>query len=291
MNNSNFLLADSLGTTNPLHTDVLHHCEQNLKSNGWVLLRGFDNNINIFSELVAHFCSKLTFDPAREYTDKSTQKVDAGTAAIGLHIENGNTPFPPDLVGFYSKKSASNGSQTTICDGSAVFQALSDEMKQKFSQTLTVSRTLPEQLWKSYAANEHPAINCINEVDASHIDEILAIVPNHRGRLNEDGSLYYQLDISPLIASQLSNQTAFANAILGPSFNYEPPHYQFADGSEISADLKQELEDLAEEFTLEIPWQDGDMALIDNKRVMHGRREITDQANRELYIGMGLLAA
>lgn len=291
MNDTNFLYADTSGTTNVMSPDVLRNCEQTLKYDGWVLLRGFDNNINIFSGLVTHFCSKLTFDPAREYSDKSTQKVDAGTAAIGLHIENGNTPFPPDLVGFYSKKSANNGSQTTVCDGSAVFQALSDELKQKFSQTLTVSRTLPEQLWKSYVVNEHPAINNIDEVDASHIDEILAIVPNHRGRINEDGSLYYQLDILPLISSKLSNQTAFANAILGPSFNYEPPHYQFADGSQISDVLKLELENLAEEFTLEIPWQNGDIALIDNKRIMHGRRAITDQANRELYIGMGLLAA
>ena len=291
VNNTNFLHADTFGTTNTMDSDVLRTCENTLKRDGWVLLRGFDHNITIFSELVAHYCSKLTFDPARQYCDKSTQKVDAGTGAIGLHIENGNTPFPPDLVGFYSKKSANFGSQTTICDGSAVFQALSDELKLKFSQTLTVSRTLPEQLWKSYAVNEHPAINNIDEVDASHIDEILAVLPNHRGRLNEDGSLYYQLDISPVIASQLSNQIAFANAILGPSLNYEAPHYKFADGSDISAGLKQELESIAEEFTLEISWRDGDMTLIDNKRVMHGRRAISDQANRELYIGMGLLAA
>ena len=291
MNSNEFLQAGKLGTDNVMDSKILEQCQLKLEINGWVLLRGFDSNLNVFSNLVSHFCGRLTFDPAREYVDKSTQKVDAGTDAIGLHIENGNTPFPPDIVGFYSKKSASCGSQTTLCDGAAVFKALSDELKQTFSQTVTVSRTLPEKLWKRYAANEHPALNHADEVKSSHLDQILALVPNHRGRLTEDGSLHYELDICPLIRSQLSNKPSFANAILGPSFNYEPPVYTFADGTRINRKLKDELANLAEEFTVEIPWQDGDMALIDNKRVMHGRRAITDHENRELYIGMGLIAA
>ena len=62
-------------------------------------------------------CKTITFDPARENTDKNTQKVDAGLGPIGLHIENGNTPICPDIVAFYSTKAAFEGSQTTICDG------------------------------------------------------------------------------------------------------------------------------------------------------------------------------
>ena len=291
MNNNQFVYADDLGTENVLDNQVIDLCRSHLKSDGWILLRGFDSDLSVFSQLLSYFCAKLTFDPAREFVDESTQKVDAGTEPIGLHIENGNTPFPPDILGFYSKKSASSGSQTTICDGATIYEALSDELKQKFSQSVTVSRTLPERLWKSYAVNEHPLLNHADQVDETHLDQIMAIVPNHRGQLNNDGSLYYELDIYPLIQSQLSSKPAFANAILGPSFNYEPPVYTFVDGSRIDQDLKDEMARLAEQFTLEIPWQDGDMVLIDNKRVMHGRRAISDYANRELYIGMGLLAA
>lgn len=291
MDNNQFLYADEMGTKNALDSRALELCLNNLKTDGWVLLRGFDSDLSVFSNLVSHFCVKLTFDPAREYVDQSTQKVDAGTGPIGLHIENGNTPFPPDIIGFYSKKSASSGSQTTICDGATIYEALSDDQKRMLSQTVTVSRTLPERLWKSYAVNEHPLLNHADEVDETHLDQILAIIPNQRGYLNDDGSLYYELDIYPLIQSQFSSKPAFANAILGPSFNYEPPVYTFADGSRINRQQKDELARLAEQYTLEIPWQDGDMVLLDNKRVMHGRRAITDYANRELYIGMGLLAA
>ena len=93
----------------------------NLTQNGWILLRGFDAPMKSFSKLMDSLCSRLTFDPAREYSSNATQKVNAGTDAVGLHTENGNTPFPPDVVAFYSKKSASHGSQTTICDGHQVF--------------------------------------------------------------------------------------------------------------------------------------------------------------------------
>jgi len=38
-----------------------------------------------------------------------------------------------------------------------------------------------------------------------------------------------------------------------------------------------------------VTWQDGDVLVIDNKRIMHGRREILVPLNeRKLYIAMGL---
>ena len=86
----------------------------------------------------------------------------------------------------------------------------------------------------------------------------------------------------------MSNGKAFANAILGPSHNYEPPVYRLDDGSVVSADEIKELRDIAETCTVEINWQDGDVAVIDNTRVMHGRRAIKDQ-DRTLFIGMGRL--
>ena len=49
-----------------------------------------------------------------------------------------------------------------------------------------------------------------------------------------------------------------------------------------------EVRALAETCTHEINWQDGDIAVLDNTRVMHGRRAIAD-VNRNLFIGMGMI--
>jgi len=271
--------------------DVLSNAKQIMHDSGWVLLRNFDLNLSHFSQLMNKLCSKLTFDPAREYSNKSTQKVNAGTAAVGLHIENGNTPIPPDLIAFYSKKSALKGSQTTVCDGASVYQHMNDKLKSLFQQPISVSRTLPSALWRKYVADQHPEITDINQVEQRHLQDLNALAPNQKAVLNDDDdSLSYHLSINAFITGAFSNRLAFANAILGPSFNYQAPKVMLANGAEISDELKQELTVLAEQFTQEINWQDGDVVLIDNKRVMHGRRAIEgDLSARQLFIGMGCL--
>lgn len=268
----------------------LANAKQQIKTSGWVLLRGFDFNLTRFSELLNELCATLTFDPAREYGNSATQKVDAGTDAVGLHIENGNTPLPPDLVAFFSQKSALTGSQTTVCDGAELYQHLSTELKALFAEPIVVSRTLPSKLWRKYVVDQHPGVDRIEQVTEQHLADLNALATGQRAELHNDDSLTYHLTINPCIKGAFSDQLAFANAILGPSFNYQPPTMTLANGEQISESLKQELTELAERFTHEIQWQDGDLVLIDNKRVMHGRREIIgDLADRQLYIGMGCL--
>ncbi len=283
----NVIRAAEAGARN-INDSVLGQVKENLQTDGWALLRGFDVDMAAFSDLTARLCRTITFDPAREYSERNTQKVDAGLGPIGLHIENGNTPVCPDIVAFYSAKAAFEGSQTTICDGRRVFEAFDDERKTRWSQSMTVRRTLPEELWKRYLANEHPAISRPEEVTEEHILQFKAAIPGQDFELNDDGSLVYHLTLSPVRPSRLSGGLGFANAVLGPSHNYEPPVYTLEDGSSVTADEVEDLRDIAESCTVEINWQDGDIAVIDNTRVMHGRRAIKD-ADRQLYIGMGRL--
>ena len=91
-----------------------------LIENGWVLLRNENYDVRSFSQLMTSLCQKLTYDPARENITQQSQKVDAGTQAVGLHIENGTTPLPPDIIAFFFSFIASHGSQTTAGDGHGV---------------------------------------------------------------------------------------------------------------------------------------------------------------------------
>ena len=266
--------------------DEIATVEDHLNQSGWALLRGYGADMAAFSALTAALCKTITFDPAREYSERNTQKVDAGLGPIGLHIENGNTPVCPDIVAFYSASAAFEGSQTTICDGRDILARMDGKQQERWDQPMTVSRKLPEQLWKRYLANEHPAISKPEEVTQEHILQFKAAIPNQDFDLHEDGSLTYHITLAPLRASALSGGKGFANAVLGPSHNYEPPVYRFADGSVVTREEIEDLRDLAESCTTEINWQDGDIAVLDNTRIMHGRRAIKD-ADRQLYIGMG----
>ncbi len=264
---------------------VLRHY---LERDGWALLRGFDVDMARFSALVADLCPHITFDPARDYSETNTQKVDAGLGPIGLHIENGNTPKCPDLVAFYARRAAFEGSQTTICDGVAVLADFDDKLRARWAQKLRVERRLPEDLWKRYLVNEHPALSDPGQIAARHIQEFKAAIPDQDYILHEDGSLTYILSLDPLRRSRFCGKRGFANALLGPSTNYEAPRYSLADGSPVATAEIEALRDICEAHTHEINWQDGDIAVLDNSRVMHGRRAIIDP-ERELFIGMGSL--
>jgi hypothetical protein len=166
-----------------------------------------------------------------------------------------------------------------------------EQLQQKWQQGVTVSRQLPAHLWRKYVAAQHPNVNSESEVNEKHLADFIAVNPNQRGSINSDGSLDYELDIQPCLVDERAGQLseiAFANAILGPSFNYEKPTYTFVDGERISDLIIKQTADLAEKYTHEINWQNGDVVLIDNKRVMHGRRAIHGElARRQLFIAMG----
>ncbi|MCQ0972005.1 TauD/TfdA family dioxygenase [Paracoccus sp. TK19116] len=274
------------GLTDP---GLLATIRDHLARDGWTLLRGFDPDMQSFSGVVTTLCRRVTFDPARSNTTETTQMVDAGLGPIGLHIENGNTPRCPDIVTFFAQTAAFEGSQTTICDGRAVWERFDDKLKARWSQPMTVERVLPETLWKRYLVNEHPALTDPSQVTMEHVLQFKASVPGQDFTLHDDGSLTYRLTLDPVRGSVLGGDApGFANAVLGPSHNYQPPRYAMADGSDVTEDEIEEIRALAEEVTHEINWQDGDIAILDNTRVMHGRRAIAD-ANRNLFIGMGMI--
>ncbi len=270
-----------------LSNEDIEQIKQTLAADGWILLRGRETDSNTFSHMMQQLCGRLTFDPARQYITEATQKVDAGTGPVGLHIENGNTPLQPDIVAFFSKRSAKKGSQSTVCDGAEMWKHMSPALQKKFSQKITVTRTLPEVLWKRYVATALD-IETPESVTFDNLETFLTKVSGQKAELFESGELRYELTLNPVLNENMSSKTAFANAILGPSYNYEAPEYQCEDGTDISQELIDELKELAEQFTHEVQWQDGDIVVIDNKRVMHGRRAIVGPlSERELFIGMG----
>jgi hypothetical protein len=93
-----------------------------LARSGVVIYRGFADSLGDFSELVSDHSSRITFDPARKASTENTAEIDAGHLEMGLHRENGNLPFTPDLQWFYCLEPATIGSETTICDGTRVLQ-------------------------------------------------------------------------------------------------------------------------------------------------------------------------
>lgn len=74
----------------------------------------------------------------------------------------------------------------------------------------------------------------------------------------------------------------FINSLL-PTKQLSPKIIKFEDDSEISDEVMSELNEIAEKITTEISWRKGDILMIDNTRVLHGRRAFADD-QRDIYI-------
>ena len=273
--NNNSLIVNP--TDNYSNIDINPEEIKNLVSeHGVVVLRDFNFSLDSFSKLVNDTSSSVTLDPARTFHSDVAQKVDAGTNSVSLHIENGNSPFTSDLAWFYCEHAAKKGSQTTYCDGVQAWRLFPDSLKKRFEgKKLVYKRNVSEKNWKAFLHFHSQEDNLKYEQLVDFTKDMDIDVT-----LNEDQSIKYTYSTTPTLETK-QGTLAFANSILGPSYNYEKPKI-YLDDVEIDDELLNEVEKLTEQCTYDLLWQKGDVLIVDNKRVMHGRRKIED-TERQIF--------
>ena len=268
---------------NKLHLLNKRSLRRQLRKYGFLLFRNFSTDIEIFTELVNKMSNQISLDPARQHVSKSAQLVDAGYDAIGLHCENGNSPFWPELCWFYCVLAPKKGSQTTVCDGRLVWHHLSPAAKKLFlHHDIVYTRNVEENKWKQYV---YYVFNQSIPFEAIHFSHLASLVEQDKHidiRLNPDNRIRYIFKTPAIKRNAYNNEIAFANSILGPSVHYERPKITLDNGQAIPDDILDEIKDITEAFTIEIDWQAGDVLLIDNFRFMHGRRKIVDNHRKIL---------
>ena len=62
----------------------------------------------------------------------------------------------------------------------------------------------------------------------------------------------------------------------------------FGDGSHLPKEGLDLLSDIAKDYTFDLPWQDGDVAMIDNYMAMHGRRSYSGDRKREVLVALAM---
>lgn len=253
-----------------------------LAEHGAVVLRGFSSNVDTFANYISQVSRQVVKDPARSGNGNNTL-VDAGYDAVGLHLENGTLSKVPDLCWFYCETPPRQGSQTTVCDGERVWDNLSDEARAYFTRhKVRYTRVFAEGQWRRMVALYYPQIGGPNE--ASEQDLYLWAL-EQEGQdfdVHQDGSATSKYTVGAARYSTISGRLAFANSLLTPSYNYVPPKITQADGAPIPESIWEEVKVCTEACTREVNWQADDIVVMDNTRVMHGRRAIVSK-QRKIY--------
>jgi hypothetical protein len=246
---------------------------------GVVIYRGFADGLQDFNDFISAHSSRVTFDPARTPATENTAEINAGILEMGLHRENGNLPFTPDLQWFYCLKPAIRGSQTTFCDGVRVLHELSATVRREFEgRKIKYSRRIPWTNIRRFLSIEFQLP--LEQIDEIHLDRVNNIVEGQLYERIDEHLILSELETYAIIKSCFSGRRAFCNSLLSPSVNYDPPKISWADGEEIDLAIWDEIKEVSSRLTYDLFWQRGDVVVVDNTRVMHGRRRLDDPSRR-----------
>lgn len=201
--------------------------------------------------------------------------------AVPLHGEMFYTTIRPAVLWFYCAKPPAERGQTTVCDGVALFNALTKPAQTLFAEKrLKYVRRYPDGQWQQiYQTTDLAEVGrlCQERETEFFLDPA-------------DGSVVTTFLTSAYGPDMHSGQKAFVNNILPvivqQSRGNQHSKVFLEDDSALPESVLREIEEKAEALTIELEWQEYDLAMINNTRCMHGRRAF-DNPQRELYARMG----
>lgn len=248
------------------------------KSYGVLLFRGFEANADIFREFSNLFSTDFIDYAGGAFArrvingDKTLLSVNDYQFGIKLHGEMYYQKNIPLMVWFFCANPASEDGETRICDGREFFNEISGSTKELFSKkNLKFTAIIPNQEWqKKYQTDNLDRVAEMCRENNTHLT------------INEDESIMLEYICPAIIPSRCGQYQVFINSLL-PTKQLNPNILKFDDGSEIPDEVVQELNEIADKITTNISWQKGDILMIDNTRILHGRRAFTDD-KRDIYI-------
>jgi len=216
------------------------------------------------------------FKPDRGDFEQEEQE----TFPLALHSDRSYTRSQPPLMWFYCVRPAVGSGATIVCDGVQFFDGLSESTRRLFrEQRIVYIRNYRDGEWQKITQSEDEeelARFCAaNELELT---------------INPDRSITTRSFKHAVVKPRWSDRDAFVNSLLlvqwqEDQFHTERSIVRLEDGSRIPADVLAELREVGERLTHEVPWNDHEIVMIDNTRMLHGRRAFKDM-DREIYVRM-----
>lgn len=251
---------------------------KSFESEGVILFRGFNTDFELFTK----FSNKFS-DNFMDYTggifkrrvingNPTVLTVNDFNHEIKLHGEMYYQKNIPLMLWFFCAHPASDDGETIICDGKQFYNELSDSLKELFSRKKLkfVGHNTKEAWTKRYKTNN---LNSLKRIFESNDVGL---------HINEDESIDTHYICPVVHPSKSGNNLVFINSLL-PAICMYPNSVTFDDDSEIDDEVMAQLNNIAEKLAVKIEWQKGDILMIDNTRVMHGRRAFLDDS-RDIYL-------
>jgi alpha-ketoglutarate-dependent taurine dioxygenase len=240
---------------------------------GAVLFRGFQTDVNGFADFTSNVIADCVVNgnDARDdvMPDRNIQTVNTGFDPIPPHAEMAYGPFRPDTLFFYCiAPPRKRGGETLLCDGIEVWLKMESETRRRFER---------QRIKYSFYKSRLLGAQCKGREAVLYGDERVTRFERH-----PDGSVDLEFVAPAAQRAKHSDPLAFANSVI-----VEDKSAGFEDGAPITRDLRLELFALTVTLSYKLAWQAGDVLMVDNSRVMHGRTRIGPEDERRIVVRMG----
>lgn len=202
------------------------------------------------------------------------------TTEIFMHHEMAQTPLYPSKLFFYCEIAAEEGGATPLCRSDRLFAELQkrdpDNARAFAERGVRYANTMPAEddpqsgqgrSWRS----------TLGVADRDAAEARLAAL-GYDWQWQDDGSLRAVTPVLPAIRDLGEGRESFFNQLIAAfrgwsdTRNTASRSITFGDGEPITQDHMAEAIVLSEELVYDHQWQAGDVVLVDNFAVMHGRR-------------------
>jgi alpha-ketoglutarate-dependent taurine dioxygenase len=213
---------------------------------------------------------------------------------IFLHHEMAQTPTYPKNIFFFCKSASETGGETPLCRSDQLYEALLKEDKtliesfEKFGVIYNSIMSSGDELISGQGRSWQKTLGVSSKNDAE-------------AKLSELGYSWDWIEgdnlsvtTKPLKATKelKDGKKSFFNQVIAASLGWKKSSknqiapVRFGNDQEIDQSAIEHISELAQSLTLLRSWQDNDILLIDNYRVMHGRKPFSGNKNREVLVSL-----
>lgn len=290
MNNTKEVNGDIILPKTALELQVL------LSKDGIFLGRNVVHSLSDLEQLTQSWFGRFHHPATR--IDSSEQSLDGYTSRVGTegyllgHAEGFYRPIlpPPDVCVFWCQQAPTvNGGETTFLDGADLYRELPDSLASRLEEEGVVYEAIwPTKRWQTE----------FGVADAESLKSLLRTTPRCTYTLHADGDLHFFNHMNPILRSS-DGTPKFINGLLTHLPEITHPRYanrtyckstnrmHWGLGGELDSVTINSLIDAHDAVLKKHRWQDYDLLVLNNHRLLHGREPMVDDGVRIIFSRFG----
>jgi alpha-ketoglutarate-dependent taurine dioxygenase len=211
---------------------------------------------------------------------------------IFLHHEMAQTPVSPEKLFFCCLSAAETGGATPLCRSDWLYAAFKERhplWAQQF-ESLGLKYRIQMPAEEDSSSGQGRSWRSTLSVETTAQAEHRLTELGYSWRWSQDGSLITTTPVLAAVMELPDGSQSFFNQVLAAHLGWKPvgtnqeEPLTFGNDDIIPTGALRALVEIARELTLPLAWKDGDVALVDNHRVMHGREPFGGSRKRQVVV-------